>query len=106
MNKPANRPLAIGFYVNWDDNSYPSLKRALPTLDWVIPSWMSVSGPDMALHTDMDAKALDLIRAQKPSTPILPLLQNAANGDWDGAGLARLLADPVRRQQRITQIVG
>ena len=24
------KPLSIGFYVNWDDNSYPALKRALP----------------------------------------------------------------------------
>ena len=28
LDKPAGRPLAIGFYVNWDDSSYPSLKRA------------------------------------------------------------------------------
>jgi cellulose synthase/poly-beta-1,6-N-acetylglucosamine synthase-like glycosyltransferase/peptidoglycan/xylan/chitin deacetylase (PgdA/CDA1 family)/spore germination protein YaaH len=105
LDKPADRPLAIGFYVNWDDTSYPSLKRALPTLDWVIPTWMSVSGPDMALHTDIDAKALNLIRAQKPSTPILPLLQNAVNSNWDGPGLARMLADPATRQARIAQIV-
>jgi peptidoglycan-N-acetylglucosamine deacetylase len=105
LDKPAGRPLAIGFYVNWDDTSYPSLKRALPTLDWVIPTWMSVSGPDMALHTSIDAKALNLIRKQKPSTPILPLLQNAVGGNWDGAGLARMLADPAVRQARIAQIV-
>ncbi len=105
LDKPADRPLAVGFYVNWDDSSYPSLKRALPTLDWVIPTWMSVSGPDMALHTSIDAKALNLIRAKKPSTPILPLLQNAVGGSWDGAGLARMLADPAMRQTRIAQIV-
>jgi cellulose synthase/poly-beta-1,6-N-acetylglucosamine synthase-like glycosyltransferase/peptidoglycan/xylan/chitin deacetylase (PgdA/CDA1 family)/spore germination protein YaaH len=119
LNKPADRPLSIGFYVNWDDNSYPSLKRALPTLDWVIPTWMSVSchapngsaiqcasgGQDMTLNTDVDAKALNYIRAQKPSTPILPLLQNATGGNWDGAGLARMLADPAVRAARIAQIV-
>jgi cellulose synthase/poly-beta-1,6-N-acetylglucosamine synthase-like glycosyltransferase/peptidoglycan/xylan/chitin deacetylase (PgdA/CDA1 family)/spore germination protein YaaH len=105
LDKPANRPLAIGFYVNWDDSSYPSLKRALPTLDWVIPTWMSVSGPDMALHTNIDAKALNLIRRRKPTTPILPLLQNAVDGTWDGQGLARMLADPAARKARIAQIV-
>jgi cellulose synthase/poly-beta-1,6-N-acetylglucosamine synthase-like glycosyltransferase/peptidoglycan/xylan/chitin deacetylase (PgdA/CDA1 family)/spore germination protein YaaH len=105
LDKPANRPLAIGFYVNWDDSSYSSLKRALPTLDWVIPTWMSLSGPGMALHTSIDAKALNLIRRQKPSTPILPLLQNAVDGNWDGQGLARMLADPDIRKTRIAQIV-
>lgn len=106
LAKPPGRALAIGFYVNWDDASYPALKRALPTLDWVIPSWMSISGPDMALRTSIDAKALDLIRRNKPSTPILPLLQNAVNAQWDGAGLARMLADPGLRHERIDQIVG
>jgi len=105
LDKPADRPLAIGFYVNWDDNSYASLKRSLPQLDWVIPSWMSLSGKDMALHTSIDAKAINLIRAQKPSTPILPLLQNAVDANWDGPGLARMLADPALRQARIAQIV-
>jgi len=105
LNKPAGRPLAIAFYVNWDDSSYASLKRALPSLDWVIPTWMSLSGPDMALNTSVDAKALNLIHTQKPSTPILPLLQNAVNGTWDGKGLARMLADPALRQARIAQIV-
>ncbi|MEP7187238.1 MAG: glycosyltransferase, partial [Rhodanobacter sp.] len=105
LDKPADRPLAIGFYVNWDDSSYPSLKRALPTLDWVIPTWMSVSGADMTLHTSIDAKALNLIRTQKPATPILPLLQNAVDGNWDGKGLASMLADPVTRRARIAQIV-
>ena len=105
LNKPAGRPLAIGFYVNWDDSSYPSLKRALPTLDWVIPTWLSVSGPQMALHTSVDARALDLIRREKPSLPILPLLQNAVDSNWDGAGLARMLADPAMRHERVAQIV-
>ncbi|WEN13935.1 glycosyltransferase [Rhodanobacter sp. AS-Z3] len=106
LDKPADRPLAIGFYVNWDDSSYASLKRSLPQLDWVIPSWMSLSGKDMALHTSADAKALNLIRKQKPSTPILPLLQNAVDAKWDGAGLARMLANPALRKERIAQIVG
>jgi peptidoglycan-N-acetylglucosamine deacetylase len=106
LDRPSDRPLSIGFYVNWDDSSYPALKRALPTLDWVIPSWLSLSGPDMALHTAIDPKALDLIHREKPSMPILPLLQNAANTQWDGPGLARLLADPAQRHARINAIVG
>ena len=106
LGRPKGRPLAVGFYVNWDDNSYPALKRALPSLDWVIPTWLHLSGPDMTLHEDIDSKALELIRRQKPSTPILPLLQNAVDGNWDGAGLARLLADPGRRQALVNEIVG
>ena len=30
LRSSTERPLSIGFYVDWDDNSYPALKRALP----------------------------------------------------------------------------
>jgi len=99
------RSMSIGFYVNWDDNSYPSLKRALPHLDWVIPSWLSLEGPNLDLKTDMDGRALKLIQDTKPDMPVLPMIQNAVEGKWDGPGLARLLADPVARAARIDDIV-
>ena len=93
------RSLAIAFYTNWagaNDASYPALKRALPQLDWVVPSWMALNGPDLEFKTSMDRKALNYIRANKPTVAILPMLQNATSGKWDGAGLARFLADPHR----------
>ncbi len=33
------------------------------------------------------------------------MIQNAVEGKWDGAGLARLLADPSARAARIEEIV-
>ncbi|MCX5497068.1 glycosyltransferase [Kaistia dalseonensis] len=106
LTAPDGRALSIGFYVNWDDNSYPSLKQALPHLDWVIPGWLNLQGPDMAMTTSLDDKALTLINTEKPGTPILPMIQNAADGKWDGAGLARMLADPAMRAARIDGLVG
>ncbi|MGC9953779.1 MAG: glycosyltransferase [Rhizomicrobium sp.] len=92
-----HRPLAIGFYVTWDDTSYPALKRALPKLDWVVASWLSLTGPDMHLQVTMDIKALTLVHEMRPAVPILPVIQNATMGTWNGPGLQTLLADPVRR---------
>ncbi len=48
-NGARGAPLTIGFYVNWDDNSFPALRTTLPHLDWVVPAWLSLRGPDMAL---------------------------------------------------------
>jgi peptidoglycan-N-acetylglucosamine deacetylase len=47
------RPLAIGFYTNWggkDDPAWPSLKRSLKNLDWVVPVWLTLDGPDLKLR--------------------------------------------------------
>lgn len=71
---PANngKPLAIGFYVNWDDSSYTSLKENINSLDWLVPEWIRLSD-DAAnpLALDIDRKALDLIEQQKPGLPVL-----------------------------------
>ena len=99
------RSLSIGFYVNWDDNSYPALKQALPHLDWVIPSWISLEGANLELKAEVDDRVLKLIQETKPNVPILPMIQNAVEGKWDGPGLARLLADPEARTARIDDIV-
>lgn len=95
----SDRPLALGFYSSLgdDDVSYPALKRALPKLDWFLPCWLSISGPDMALKIGKDRQALKLLRTERPNVPILPVLQNVANGEWEGPALQRLLADPDRR---------
>jgi peptidoglycan/xylan/chitin deacetylase (PgdA/CDA1 family)/spore germination protein YaaH/glycosyltransferase involved in cell wall biosynthesis len=100
-----DRPLSIGFYVNWDDNSFPSLKRGLSHLDSIVPTWLQLTGPEMALQEEIDQRALDYIRQNKPSIPILPMIQNANEGNWDGAGLARLLANKREREALLLKIV-
>ena len=101
------RALAIGFYVNWGasaDASFASLKRALPRLDWVIPSWLGLNGPDLAFKTNLDLRTLAYIRTRKPDTAILPLLQNASGERWYGPELGKLLADPARRAALIKNV--
>jgi cellulose synthase/poly-beta-1,6-N-acetylglucosamine synthase-like glycosyltransferase/peptidoglycan/xylan/chitin deacetylase (PgdA/CDA1 family) len=105
VESPHDRSLSIGFYVNWDDNSYPALKRALPHLDWIVPAWLSLTGPAMDLKTDVEDRALSYIQATKPNVQILPMIQDAVEGTWDGKGLAKLLANPAARAARIGDIM-
>jgi cellulose synthase/poly-beta-1,6-N-acetylglucosamine synthase-like glycosyltransferase/peptidoglycan/xylan/chitin deacetylase (PgdA/CDA1 family)/spore germination protein YaaH len=92
-----DRPRTLGFYVTWDDPSFSDLKRVLPNLDWVLPIWLSLDEPNLNLKNVLDEKALTLVRSTRPDVPILPVLQNASNSEWDGPGLAALLSDPARR---------
>jgi cellulose synthase/poly-beta-1,6-N-acetylglucosamine synthase-like glycosyltransferase/peptidoglycan/xylan/chitin deacetylase (PgdA/CDA1 family) len=100
LKPQSGRALAIGFYVNWGasaDASFSALKRALPRLDWVIPSWLTLDGPDLAFKVNLDRGSLKYMRTVKPGVAILPMLQNVTLGNWDGPGLAALMADPSRR---------
>src|ERR1017187_9291160 len=49
LSPQKGRSLAIGFYINWDSSgaSYDSLKLSLSRLDWVIPSWLALNGPNL-----------------------------------------------------------
>jgi cellulose synthase/poly-beta-1,6-N-acetylglucosamine synthase-like glycosyltransferase/peptidoglycan/xylan/chitin deacetylase (PgdA/CDA1 family)/spore germination protein YaaH len=101
------KPLTIGFYANWDEGSFASLRNNLKHLDWVIPSWLFLEGENMEFKATLDLapKALDLIRSQKPGTAILPMIQNSKSNIWDGPSLARVMADPEKRQERLQNIV-
>lgn len=98
------RPLSIAFYPTWGSTNFASLQRALPKLDWVIPTWLNLRGQDMTLGSAFDRHVNDYIRETKPGTAILPTLQNAEGGKWNGTGLAKLLADPARRQALVAGV--
>ena len=97
--------LSIGFYETYEEASYPALKRALPHLDWIVPNWLSLQGPNMVLTPAVDRRVIALARSRKPAATIIPMLQNIQNGNWNGDDLARLLADGPRRTALLEQIV-
>jgi cellulose synthase/poly-beta-1,6-N-acetylglucosamine synthase-like glycosyltransferase/peptidoglycan/xylan/chitin deacetylase (PgdA/CDA1 family)/spore germination protein YaaH len=104
-NTASGRSLAVGFYANWDETSFAALKKDLPHLDWVIPSWLSLQGKNDEVHNDLDHRALALIKKEAPGKPIFPMIQNSVEGKWDGVALAKWLADPAKRAQHLKDIV-
>ncbi|HEY2069726.1 MAG TPA: polysaccharide deacetylase family protein [Rhizomicrobium sp.] len=99
------RSLSIAFYPDWDPLAIDSLKAALPSLDWVMPTWLSMTGPDMTLKDAYSQTVYGYIRRNKPSVAIVPTVQNASGGVFNGPGLAKLLADKTRRAALIAQLV-
>ena len=100
------RPLAIGFYPSWQASAFDSLQHALPHLDWVVPTWLSLQGPNLALKSTYSDRVYNYIRANRPGVAILPVVQNATLGKWDGGGMAKLLADPARRKALADGLTG
>jgi len=105
---PSSRPLAIGFYINWDESSYASLERNLDHLDWVIAEWShlrtSTDASASPLVTDVDIPALNLIRETRPQVRIIPMVQNLIDEKWNHELLARWVADEQSRQRLIGAI--
>ncbi|MFO1431535.1 MAG: glycosyltransferase [Candidatus Competibacteraceae bacterium] len=102
-----NDPLAIGFFVNWDDSSFSSLKEHWNRLDMLIPEWLHLAGADGTLQEDepeKTAKALAFIRERRPDMSIMPLVNNYDGKDWQGAMLGEMLQNPTARAHVIEQL--
>ncbi|HEY2963268.1 MAG TPA: glycosyltransferase [Pyrinomonadaceae bacterium] len=105
---PATRPLSVGFFINWDESSYESLKRNLDHLDWVVAEWshlQDASDGANPLVTDVHIPALNWIRLTRPQTRILPMVQNLIDEQWQGDLLARSVADEPHRQLLISSLL-
>ena len=102
----ASAPLAIAFYVNWDDSSYASLKRNIAELDWLVPAWFRLdeAGGDDVIRVESDPRVIDLVRRQERSPLVLPLVQNAHDDRWDGESLARAVASETTRQRLVQSL--
>ncbi|HEY1630266.1 MAG TPA: polysaccharide deacetylase family protein [Rhizomicrobium sp.] len=105
LSPQPGRPLSIAFLPNWDQLAPDSLKAALPSLDWVMPTWLNLQGPNLDLKDNFSQSIHGYIRRNRPSVAIIPTVQNAAGGQWDGPGLAKLLASRDRRKVLIDGLV-
>ncbi|MFN2530751.1 MAG: glycosyltransferase [Pyrinomonadaceae bacterium] len=105
---PASRPLSIGFYINWDESSYESLKRNLDHLDWVVAEWSHLQEPGSSngpLVTDVAAPPLNWIRETRPQVRVLPMVQNLMDEKWNADLLVRNIADESARKKLINAII-
>ncbi|MGN6270276.1 MAG: glycosyltransferase [Sphingomonas sp.] len=93
----ADVPLAIAFHAPWDPSSVASLQRHIDQLDWVIPGWLSLTGPEHRLVEFQDNAGRAIINQAAHRPVILPMIQNALNDQWDGKDTAALLHDPRAR---------
>ena len=101
---PAAPPLAIAFYTPWDEPSIDSLRQHVGQLDWVVPHWLSIFGPAHALQEDPDPRGRVILAAATHRPLLLPMIQNAHDGVWDGAGFGALVGDPRQRKLLIDKL--
>ena len=99
-----NQPLAIAFHAPWDEASTASLQRHIEELDWLVPGWVSITGPDhhVTEFPDQHGRAILAHAVHRPT--LLPMIQNALEGEWDGRGMAALLHDPAARRTTLDRV--
>jgi len=89
------------FYVNWDVNSERSLKQNIDQIDVLIPQWFHVD-KNLELKSDIQKNIGEL--AKRHDTKVLPLINNAVDGQWDQEIIHNLLNSPEAQAKLIKNI--
>ena len=90
----SGRQVVSAFYVPWEEASVASLRAHVNELDWVIPTAVFVTGPDHHFQAQPDPQFDSIIAGAQRRPLVLPMIQNAQNGHFDGPGITALLHDP------------
>jgi cellulose synthase/poly-beta-1,6-N-acetylglucosamine synthase-like glycosyltransferase/peptidoglycan/xylan/chitin deacetylase (PgdA/CDA1 family)/spore germination protein YaaH len=99
------RPLAVGFYVSWDENSRESLADHIDQLDVVSPQWIALSGSKGEVKITTDAQARAIIATAKKPPSILPGIHNAKDGVFNGPAADAVILNPAARKRLIQNLV-
>ena len=95
--------LTIGFYSPFGEGAVDSLKRAAPTLDWVAPTLFTLDAQGNFNATD-DTRMRRVLAGQIRRPLVIDVIQNIANGAWNGAGTTQTLANPAKRAALVHSI--
>jgi cellulose synthase/poly-beta-1,6-N-acetylglucosamine synthase-like glycosyltransferase/spore germination protein YaaH/peptidoglycan/xylan/chitin deacetylase (PgdA/CDA1 family) len=99
------RPLSVGFYVSWAENSRVSLRRHVNQLDVVSPQWVVLDGSLGRVSVTADPFAEALIAGAKTPPSVLPMVHNGHGGVNDGPLADNLLLYPAAQDALIQNLV-
>ncbi len=100
--------LDFGFYVNWDESSFSSLKENIDNLDVLIAEFYRLKDPDGEIDEsdpDRQKTTLDYIRSRRPDLRVFALVNNFDGAKWEAEKLERMLRNPSARQRCIKQLM-
>ncbi len=101
-------PKVVGFFVNWDQSSFASLKANLSHMDELMPEWIHLSDMSGGMSLDnptYQSYVTSYIRQQNPSFTIMPLINNFNGTIWESDKLHALLSNSAAQDHLITQLL-
>ena len=104
MVTPAHE-VHLGFYANWDPDSYESLMAHAGQLTHISPEWFTLVDGEGTLQVKFDRQVKDVANDKK--IILLPLLRNLVDDTWQPEAVEGLINGPQDRQDRfIAQLLG
>jgi cellulose synthase/poly-beta-1,6-N-acetylglucosamine synthase-like glycosyltransferase/spore germination protein YaaH/peptidoglycan/xylan/chitin deacetylase (PgdA/CDA1 family) len=95
--------IRAAFYVDWDAQSFLSLQQYIDKMNMVIPEWIFVDPNADTVFTDIDPRAWGVMK--RSGVKILPILSNNFKEVFRGDAVRRIIADPVKKQRLINDVI-
>jgi cellulose synthase/poly-beta-1,6-N-acetylglucosamine synthase-like glycosyltransferase/spore germination protein YaaH/peptidoglycan/xylan/chitin deacetylase (PgdA/CDA1 family) len=95
--------IRAAFYVNWDPQSFLSLRRNIAKVNLVLPEWFFIDPNADTLIANIDKKGFDVIKAAK--VKVMPILSNNYNSVFSGDALHRILNNKAKKERLIADVL-
>ncbi len=95
--------IRAAFYVNWDPQSFISLRRNISKVNLVLPEWFFIDPKSDTLIANIDKKGFDVIKAA--GIKVMPILSNNYNSQFTGGALHRILNNTSKKQRLIADVL-
>ncbi len=86
--------LSFGFFVNWDDSSFTSLKQNIGQFDVLIPEWLhltSATGTVALDNPDLQKTVVEYVKSRSSHLEFMPLINNFNGTSWETEKLGAML---------------
>lgn len=108
-----SNPVVVGFYVNWDDNSFAALEAHARDIDWVVGEWAFLTDSGTAVQWNLgDTKRKDVLGLVKSMPPeqrprLFAMLTNVdpVAHEFDVKRARRLLLSAENRRRVIASLM-
>lgn len=104
---PAGNEVRAAFYVDWDPQSFYSLRKNIDKLNMVLPEWFFIDPVSDTLVPKIDFDALALMKQSR--VKIVPLInninENKGAGEFDGEMLHHILHNKDKKERLINDII-
>ncbi len=97
------KQVRAGFYVNWDVQSYFSLRSNISKMNMVLPEWFFIGDKDTVI-VNIDERAMKFLR-EYPNVKVVPMISNFFNGGWNGKNVERIIASAELRTKFIQSVL-
>jgi cellulose synthase/poly-beta-1,6-N-acetylglucosamine synthase-like glycosyltransferase/peptidoglycan/xylan/chitin deacetylase (PgdA/CDA1 family)/spore germination protein YaaH len=104
LQHPDNRQrINVGFFVDWDAQSYTSLSDHISKMDMIIPEFFFLSNGTDTLVSKIDQPVINIVKRHHKK--ILASVKNFENDNWNGKSVHYILKSPKIRTSFINNLL-